>query len=66
MYPMKVEPKYQECPYCHVHGVMHVTPRQRAEAELAREDFDLKVQEIKVQLKTRKPWFPWRIKLVRV
>ena len=63
---MNDESKYQECPYCHVYGVMHLTVKQQAEAELAREDFDLKVQEIKTQLKTRKPWFPWRIKLVRV
>ena len=55
-----------KCPYCHSHISTDMDPAAQAKAEVAREQFRNKVEECKTKLRSKKPWFPFRIRLERI
>ena len=45
--------------------VYRLDPRSQAEAELKEEKYRIEVDEEKENLRKKKPWFPWRIRIER-
>ena len=69
MYPMNKEKTkvYKTCAYCEGTGsILQATALELAQMELDVEEFQEEVAREKAKLQTRRPWFPWRFKIVRV
>jgi len=69
MYPMneKKTKVFRTCAYCNGTGsILGATALELAQMELDVEEFNEEVAREKVKLQTRKPWFPWRFKIVRL
>jgi len=56
----------KKCPYCMGTVTGTMDPMAQAQAEVAAEKFREEVDQCKTKLRSKKPWFPWRVRIVRI
>lgn len=54
-----------KCPFCNEVTARNFSPKEVAEAQVMMEEFKEAVEVEKQKLRNKRPWFPWRISIVR-